>query len=138
MYLNVRDKLQLSKVPFIELIDSWRTLSQEIAGFFRDPANTEFILVTIPEALGVYQARRLVSEFAGFGLEIQHLIVNNVIVEADSDFMERRRAMQRPYLDLLAGEYGSRMTITQLPLFADEMKGTERLKKLEALLFATE
>jgi arsenite-transporting ATPase len=138
MYLNVRDKLQLSKVPFIELIDSWRSLSQEIADFFRDPANTEFILVTIPEALGVYQARRLVGEFAQFGLEIQHLIVNNVIFEADSDFMERRQAMQRPYLELLAGEYGSRMTITQLPLFADEMKGTERLKKLEALLFPPE
>jgi len=138
MYLNVRDKLQLSKVPFLELIDSWRALSQEIADFFRDPANTEFILVTIPEALGVYQARRLVGEFAQFGLEIQHLIVNNVIVGADSDFMERRQAMQRPYLDLLASEYSSRMTITQLPLFADEMKGIERLKKLEALLFAPE
>jgi arsenite-transporting ATPase len=138
MYLNVRDKLQLSKVPFMELIDSWRELSQEITDFFRDPASTEFILVTIPEALGVYQARRLVGEFAQFGLEIQQMIVNNVIVEADSDFMERRQAMQRPYLDLLAAEYGSRMTITQLPLFADEMKGTERLRKLEALLYAAE
>jgi arsenite-transporting ATPase len=136
VYLGVRDKLQLTKVPFLELIDSWRTLSEEITDFFRDPANTEFVLVTIPEALGVYQARRLVGEFAQFGLDIHHMVVNNVIVQNDSGFLRQRQAMQRPYLDLLAQEYGQRMTITRLPLFADEMKGTQRLGKLEELLFS--
>jgi arsenite-transporting ATPase len=135
VYLGVRDKLQLSRVPFLELIDSWQTLSEEITSYFRDPTKTEFVLVTIPEALGVYQARRLVGEFAQFGLEIHHLIVNSVIVQNDSDFLRRRQAMQRPYIDLLSHEYGQRITITQLPLFADEVKGTERLKKVEGLLF---
>lgn len=135
VYLGVRDKLQLSKAPFLELIDSWRDLSQEITSFFRDPASAEFILVTIPEALGVYQARRLVGEFAHFGLTIRHLIVNNVISEADSGFLQQRQSMQRPYLDLLAKEYREQMTITHLPLFAEEMKGVDRLQTLERLLF---
>ena len=138
VYLGVRDKLQLNKVPFLDLIDNWKELSQEIADFFRDEANAEFVLVTIPEALGVYQARRLVGEFAQFGLEIQNLVVNNVIDGADSDFLHRRQAMQRPYLDLLNSEYGQQMTITQLPLFADEIKGVARLRTLEALLFVSE
>jgi arsenite-transporting ATPase len=137
VYLGVRDKLQLSRVPFLQLIDSWQALSQEIADFFHNKANAEFVLVTIPEALGVYQARRLVGEFAQFGLEIHHLIVNNVITQNDSDFLRQRQAMQRPYIDLLNQEYGRQLTITQLPLFADEMKGTERLQKLEKLLFAS-
>jgi arsenite-transporting ATPase len=136
MYLNVRDKLQLKKVPFLELIDSWRDLSQEIADFFRDPANTEFVLVAIPEALAVYQARRLVGEFAGLGLDIRHLIVNNVVAQADSDFLQRRQAMQSPYLDLLAAEYAETMAITRLPLFAEEIRGVERLKVVEERLFA--
>jgi arsenite-transporting ATPase len=135
MYLGVRDKLQLGKVPFLELIDSWRSLSEEIADFFRDPANTEFILVTIPEALGVYQARRLVGQFSRLGIEIRHLIVNHVIQGFDSEFLQQRQAMQRPYLDLLAKEYGQRMTITRLPLFAREIKGTRRLQDLEMVLF---
>jgi len=138
VYLGVRDKLQLSKTPFLELIDSWQVLSQEIADLVRDPANTEFVRATIPEALGVYQARRLVGEFAQFGLDIRHMVVNNVIAEADSDFLLRRQAMQRPYLDLLAEEYGQAMTITHLPLFADEMKGVSRLRELEKVLFARE
>jgi arsenite-transporting ATPase len=135
VYLGVRDKLQLGQVPFLELIKSWRELSQQITDFFRDPANTEFILVTIPEALGVYQARRLVGEFSQVGLGIQHLIVNNVIVQNDSDFLRQRQRMQRPYLDLLAREYGQTMNITQLPLFADEVKGTDRLREVEERLF---
>ncbi len=137
VYLGVRDKLQLSRVPFLELIDSWRELSQEITGFFRDPANTEFVLVTIPEALGVYQARRLIGEFAQFGLDIRHLIVNNVIVQNDSEFLRQRQSMQRPYLDLLTREYGHKMNITQLPLFADEIRGTSRLREFEKRLFAS-
>lgn len=135
VYLGVRDKLQLQKVPFLELIGSWQALSQEISEFFQSPANAEFILVTIAEALGVYQARRLVGEFAQFGLDIRHIIVNHVIAQADADFLLRRQAMQQPYLDLLREEYGERMTISHLPLFAREMKGTKRLRKLEAELF---
>jgi arsenite-transporting ATPase len=135
VYLGVRDKLQLGKVPFLDLIDSWRDLSQEIADFFKNPKNAEFILVTIPEALGVYQAQRLVGDFAEYGLEIRNMIVNNVIVELDSDFLRRRRDMQHPYLQLLDEKYGDSMTITRLPLFAREIKGTQRLQKLEGLLF---
>lgn len=135
VYLNVRDKLQLGKVPFLELIDSWRDLSAEITGFFQDPANAEFVLVTIPEALGVYQARRLVGEFARFGLEIERMVVNHVIAQADSGFLRQRQAMQRPYVQLLEKEYGHRMSITLVPLFAQEIKGVERLGQVERVLF---
>jgi arsenite-transporting ATPase len=135
VYLNVRDKLQLRKVPFLDLIASWQALSEEITGFFRDPVNAQFVLVTIPEALGVYQARRLVGEFSEFGLAIHHMIVNNVILETDSDFLRRRQSMQQGYLDLLVDEYGEQMTITHVPLFAREIKGVTRLRKVERVLF---
>jgi arsenite-transporting ATPase len=135
VYLNVRDKLQLRKVPFLDLIASWQTLSEEITGFFRDPVYAQFVLVTIPEALGVYQARRLVGELSEFGLDIRHMIVNNVILETDSDFLRRRQSMQQGYLDLLVDEYGEQMTITHVPLFAREIKGVARLRKVERVLF---
>jgi hypothetical protein len=44
--------------------------------------------------------------------------------------------MQMPYINMLASEYGDgQMEIIQLPLFAYEMKGVERLKELEKVLF---
>ncbi|HID87139.1 MAG TPA: ATPase [Anaerolineae bacterium] len=139
VYLGVRDALQLKKVPFLELIEGWKALAREVTDFMRDPANTEFILVTIPEALGVYQTRRLVRELGRFGLVIRYLIINNVIKNPDCEFHRMRREMQRKYIDMLIEEYGERMeVIMELPLFPYEMKGIERLKELERVLFARE
>ena len=137
IYLEVRDTFNLKKVPFLELIQSWSELSEEVMSFFRDPANTEFVLVTIPEALGVYQARRLVGEFARFGLKIRYLIVNHVIQEPDCPFHQQRAAMQRPYIELLEQEYDGHLEVIQLPAFAREMKGIDRLKILERVLFGS-
>jgi len=135
VYLEVRDAFNLKKVPFLELIQSWSELSEEVVSFFRDPANTEFVLVTIPEALGVYQTRRLVGEFARFGLKIRYLIVNHVIQEPDCPFHRQRAAMQRPYIELLAQTYDGQLEMIRLPAFAKEMKGIDRLRILERVLF---
>ena len=135
VYLEVRDAFNLKKVPFLELIQSWSELSEEAVSFFRDPANTEFVLVTIPEALGVYQTRRLVGEFARFGLKIRYLIVNHVIQEPDCPFHRQRAAMQRPYIELLAQTYDGQLEMIRLPAFAKEMKGIDRLRILERVLF---
>jgi len=136
VYLGVRDKLKLNKVPFLDLISSWRALSQQVADFFRNPAGVEFILVTIPEALGVYQAGRVLAELDNLGLQVHHLVVNHVIVDGDCAFHRRRQAMQRPYLNLLTERYGKRLTISHVPLFADEIKGVTRLQELESVLYA--
>jgi len=135
-YLEVRDTLNLKKVPFLEIIESWRALAEEITDFIRDPKKTKFMLVTIPEALGVYQSRRLVREFKRHGFDIPYLIINNVIKEPDCDFHRKRREMQIAYIEMLVREYGEEMKIIQLPLFPYEMKGVERLKELERVLFA--
>jgi len=135
-YLRVRDAFNLKKTPLLELIESWRALAEEVTHFFRDPDNTSLILVSIPEALGVYQTRRLVREFKRYGFDIPYLIINNVIKEPDCDFHRKRREMQIPYIEMLVREYGEEMKIIQLPLFPSEMKGVERLKELERVLFA--
>lgn len=135
-YLEVRDTLNLKKVPFLEIIGSWKALAEEITDFIRDPKKTKFMLVTIPEALGVYQTRRLVREFKRHGVDIPYLIINNVIEEPDCDFHRKRREMQTVYVEMLVREYGGEMEIIQLPLFPYEIKGVARLKELEGVLFA--
>lgn len=136
VYLQVRDSLKLDQVPFSDIIEGWSKLSDEIATWFRSPENVAFVLVTIPEALGVYQSRRLVKQFADFGLIIRHLIINHVIVQPDCDFHRHRAVMQRPYIDLLQKDYADRMEIVQLPARPWEIKGLDQLRELEQILFA--
>ncbi len=133
-YLKAQDLLGLSKTPFLQLIESWTVLSQQVADFFSDPANVEFLLVTIPEALGVYQSRRVVQELAQHGLAVRHIIVNNVVTHPDGAFLRERMEMQRPYLDMLCEQYGA-AALVQVPLLAHEVKGIARLREVERVLF---
>jgi arsenite-transporting ATPase len=138
VYLDIKDRFNLSKTPFTKIIESWKELAQEVTQFFRDPANVEFVMVTIPEALGVYQSRRVMKDLAEHGIEVHHLIINNVIEGAECDFLEQRMAMQQPYVALLEEDYRDTMNLTKLPLLPYEVKGVDRLKEVERRLFRDE
>jgi anion-transporting ArsA/GET3 family ATPase len=86
--------------------------------------------------LGVYQARRLIGEFERFGLEIQYILVNNVIMNPDSEFNRQRMEMQRKYIKMLSDEYADGRKLIEVPLFPHEIKGVESLRRLEKVLFA--
>lgn len=135
IYLEVQDTFKLSQTPFLEIIESWKELAQQVVRFFGDPANVEFILVTIPEALGVYQSGRVVRDLEQHGLDVRYMIINNVIVDPDCGFLRQRMEMQRPYIRMLSEEYDGRMTLIKLPLLPYEVKGVERLREVEELLF---
>ena len=135
VYLEVQDTFRLSKMPFLELIESWKELAQQVTHFFSDPANVEFIMVTIPEALGVYQSRRVIRDFEQYGLQVRYMIINDLIVDPDCGFHRQRMKMQRPYIQMLDDEYGDRMTLIKLPLLPYEVKGVERLREVERFLF---
>ncbi len=133
-YLKAQDLLGLGKAPFLQLIESWTVLSQQVSDFFCDPANVEFLLVTIPEALGVYQSRRISHELAEHGLTVRHIIVNNIVAKPDGEFLRERMAMQRPYLDMLCEQYGA-AALVHVPLLPHEVKGVAALREVERVLF---
>lgn len=135
VYLEVRDTFRLSRTPFIEIIESWKQLSEQTIRFFTDPENVEFILVTIPEALGVYQSRRVLRDLRRHGLTVRYLIVNDVIWNPDCEFHRQRWEMQQQYLRQLREELDGHLTLVELPLLPYEVKGVERLAEVEAYLF---
>lgn len=135
IYLEVQDAFKLSQTPFVEIIESWKDLAERTMRFFSDPANVDFVMVTIPEALGVYQSRRVIEDLQKHGLDVRYMIVNDVIKSPDCDFHRQRMEMQRPYLEMLDEEYGGRMALIELPLLPYEVKGVERLREVEGILF---
>ena len=128
-------KMKKSKRSFLQIISGWQTLSAEIAAFIRDDHYTEYVLVTIPEALGVQQTERIISEFDAHRLPVSCLIINHVISEADCPFHEARKTMQSPYIDLLSRKYGGRFNVILLPLAPYEIKGIARIKMVSDILF---
>ncbi len=135
VYMGVRDAFNLSRTPFLDLIESWKALAKEVTQFFSDPDKVAFILVTIPEALGVYQTRRVKGNLEEHGIDVQHLVINHVIVDASCDFLRRRQEMQQPYVEMLEDDYGDRLDLVKVPLMPFEVKGIARLREVERQLF---
>jgi len=137
VYLEVRDTFKLSRTPFLEIIESWKELSEQTIRFFTDPENVEFIMVTIPEALGVYQSRRVMRDLRRHGMTVRYLIVNDVIREPDCEFHRQRWEMQQRYIRQLREELDDGLTLVELPLLPYEVKGVDRLAEVEGHLFGT-
>ena len=54
-------KVKREKRSVFAIIDEWKDLSGKILNLIKDKSHTEFILVTIPEGLSVYQTERIVQ-----------------------------------------------------------------------------
>jgi len=117
----------------IDIIKDWERLSGEDIEFLR--RDVGFVVVTIPEALAVEQLDGIVTEFDRFGLGIERLVVNNVIMApGDSDFLLSKAEQQQGYIDRIYRKFtGTR--IVEIPLFPHEIKGLDRLRLVEGFLF---
>ena len=102
-------------------------------GLYRDIS--EFIIVTIPEALGVRQTERIIKDFDEYELRVNHLIVNYIIQQADCDFHKIRKEMQQNYVQILKNQYSQRIGLIEVPLMPQEVKGVERISKISEILF---
>jgi arsenite-transporting ATPase len=128
-------KLKKGKKSLLEIISGWEDLAEKVVNFIRDPQKSDFIIVTIPEALGVRQTERIIKDFDAYQLKVNHLIVNYVIREADCDFHKIRKEMQQNYIQILKNQYAQRIGLIELPLMPQEVKGVERINKISEILF---
>lgn len=128
-------KLRKGKRSLLEIISGWEDLAEKVVNFIRDPQKSDFIIVTIPEALGVKQTERIIKDFDEYELRVNHLIVNYVIQEADCDFHKIRKEMQQNYIQILKNQYSHRIGLIELPLTPLEVKGVERINKISEILF---
>ncbi len=128
-------KLGKGKRSLLEIISGWEDLAEKVVAFIRDARRCEFIVVTIPEALGVKQTERIIKDFDEYQLGVNHLIVNHVIEQADCDFHRIRREMQQHYIKVLKDEYADRINVVEVPLSAQEIKGVEKIRRISGILF---
>jgi len=128
-------KLKKRKRSLLEIISGWEDLAEKVVNFIRDPQKSDFIVVTIPEALGVKQTERIIKDFDEYQLNVKHLIINHVIQEADCNFHKIRKEMQQNYIQILKKRYSPRIGLIEIPLMPQEVKGVERIRKVSEILF---
>lgn len=137
--------------PSAEL-DALRERIERLRAVLRDPGQTDFRVVMIPEEMSVVESERLVDRLGSFEIPIQTLVVNRVmenvtdvtdfevdpqwIVTPDlenCEFCSRRWQVQQTALSNATELFRGR-TVKRVPLLADEVRGENALRVVAACL----
>ena len=141
LYIKVRSALDqlnrgVSKKDPLEMIAKWEKMSKDILDMMRN-ADTMGFVVTIPEALCVSQAKRVVANLEKFGIKVGGVVLNRVLTEeaADNEFNKTRRQVQKKYIQELDDAYSENLPIVQVPLLPYEVKGVEALSTIGKIIY---
>lgn len=115
------------------LLEMKRTV-KKVQTLLRDPEKTTFVAVAIPEAMGVEETKDLIKSLNQSKIPIQHIIINNIVPNEKSSFLQSRRRVQERYINELKKSFPN-FTITEIELEADEIRGKEKLISLGKKLF---
>src|SRR4030042_6929082 len=113
------------------IIKGWEELSGMDVDFLKN--RVAFNVVTIAEGLSVRQLDSIIIELRRHNFSIENIIANQVIKNPDCDFLQSRASMQHRYLLEIEDKYG--IIVTRLPLFPYEIKGIEKLREVERVLY---
>jgi arsenite-transporting ATPase len=135
-------------------LDDLEELSERVERLratLRDPSQTDFRVVMVPEEMSVFESERLLGRLREFGVPVGTVVVNKVMEDltdvteaADADafvapdldtceFCQRRWAVQQDALaaaqDVFRGH-----DVRRVPLLADEVRGERMLGLVAACL----
>jgi arsenite-transporting ATPase len=121
-----------SREPVLDILKRWEELSAANTDFLRN--EVDFTMVTIPEALAVEQLEGTFREMDKYGLSVRQIIINNVVKTEESEFLRTKVRQQQQYLAHIYEKYAG-LRIVELPMFPQEVKGLQKLKEVEKILF---
>lgn len=101
----------------------------------RHAAQTQFVFVLHPEKISIKETRRAISELSKLGIDNYRLIINGIIPAdgAQEPLFAARAEMQSRYLEQIEREF--EFPKQRMPLLADEIKGTDRLRQVADIFF---
>ncbi|MHA1211620.1 MAG: ArsA family ATPase [Candidatus Heimdallarchaeota archaeon] len=100
-----------------------------------DDEKTEFIPVTIPTLMALYETERLIQSLHEFCIPVLNIIVNQLIPPSkDCAFCAKRYDIQEKTM-LTLKQYFGKYNFTEVPMVPQEIRGIEQLKLLAHVLF---
>ncbi len=102
----------------------------------QDKTQSEFIAVTIPEAMAIEETKRFLMQLKKLNVAVKQLVVNNVMESEGCDFCRQRKRSQSTYLSVLHKEF-SHLGLTMVPLQPTEVKGIKGLQVVMDHLFSS-
>ena len=141
---SLRELLSFTKKkeadPLMEYLVSFRDRMGQAQKLLTDDQLTAFFFVTLAEALPIAVITRFIGWFHEFGIPVGGVIVNMLIDRAQvnelsPEFVRNRVDMQSHYMDDVWEKFEGKVR-SILPLYENEVRGTESLTRMGDALFA--
>ena len=123
-------KLTRSAQKALDLSKNARKIQENLTNVKK----TAFMMVVIPEAMGVLESENLYTYLIQAKIPLTHLFINMVLQDIDCPVCEIRRKSQKLYIEKISRQFGE-MTILKIPLFPYEIHGRISLKEMIDTLF---
>ena len=109
---------------------------KKVQKLLQDNTQSEFIAVTIPEAMAIEETKRFLMQLKKLNVAVKQLVVNNVMESESCNFCRQRKHSQSIYLTVLHKEF-SNLELTMVPLQPTEVKGIKGLQVIMDHLFSS-
>ena len=134
LILKYKGVLNLSKIHSVQsLLDLSRDV-RKIQQTLANPETTEFVMITIPEEMGVREMEDLSAALRNLKIPSSHTIINMIIPLSDCNFCTIKRQEQQKYIQFIESKVNN--SITHIPLFLHGIRGKESLSELAEIMFS--
>ena len=101
-----------------------------------DPEKTEFIPITIPTLMSIWETDRLIVALREYNISSKKIIINQVNPKNEScDFCMKRYTQQSNLIDDFKQLYGTEFELNIVELMNSELRGLDLLRKLGQKVF---
>ena len=118
-------KLAQSAQKALDLSKSTRRIQKNLT----DSKKTAFIMVVIPEAMGLLESENLYAYLIKAKIPLNHVFINMVLPDTDCPVCVIRQKSQKFYIEKIIRKF-SKTDISLIPLFPHEILGKTNLEKL--------
>ncbi len=133
-YISSRFAGRYKKDTADRFLEQMKADVKKVNSVFTNYKTTEFVPVTIPEAMGVYETKRLIKGLNKYEIPVRHIIINGVMKKAGCAFCASIKKDQERYIEEISTEFDN-YEIINMPVFAHEIRSIDDLTEYGEILF---
>lgn len=132
LLLKYRGAVKLGTVG--QLVVKYIRQTRKVREQLVDPAETEFVVVTIPEAMGIAESERLIQGLEKLSIPCHQILINFVTPPTDCPFCAAKRREEQRYIGQVVDDYPEHR-VAQAFMLPDEIRGLDDLVEFGKSLY---
>ncbi|MDI6855313.1 MAG: ArsA family ATPase [Candidatus Thermoplasmatota archaeon] len=118
----------------MKLVLTKKKLVKNLISLLKDESRTEFVVVTVPEKLGIVETERVVKRLRELEIPVHKIVINKVTPLSSCSFCASRAERELDYVKDIYNKF-SNFTITEMPLFPHEVRSVDGLLEFAQVMY---